>query len=95
MSTNPDELRVVYGARCMWWDTIDKASATDSGLPITPCCGSPMFEVDNEAVWFAQVDDYERTSSTEGYRRFIEWLRGKHYPTKDVAMAAWRAEGSP
>ena len=42
--------RVVYGANCTWWDTIDKISKTASGLPCCPRCGSVLFEIENEAA---------------------------------------------
>lgn len=85
--------RVVYGARCMWWGLISEAGKTASGLPVTPCCSSPMFEMENEQAWWEGVDSYEKSSGQRGYRQFIEWLRGRCYPTIDAARDAYYAEG--
>lgn len=87
------DARIVYGARCMWWGSIDESATAGSGLPVTPCCGSPMFEVESEAEWWAQVDAHEERTGTRGYRQFIEWLRGRCYPTPDAALQAFYEAG--
>lgn len=89
------DLRIVYGARCSWWDSIDKVATTTGlpgGLPVCPHCGSPLFEVGSETEWWAGVDQHE-SEREPGYRAFIEWLRGKCFPTLEAARAAYREEG--
>lgn len=88
--TAPSSGRVVYAARCSWWDTIDKVGTTSSGLPVCPSCGSPLFEQESEAVWWEGVDEHERTTEP-GYRAFVEWLRGKCYPSVDAARDIYSA----
>lgn len=69
------DTRVVYGAMCSWWDSIDKVSSND-GLPCCPHCGGILFEVPTEEEWFKGVDLYA-AKGHPNYRKFIEWLRGK------------------
>lgn len=71
--------RIVYGARCTWWDSIDKVGRTGSGLPGCPHCGSPLFETPDEATWWAGVGAYERDGHP-GYRELVEWGRGRCLP---------------
>lgn len=75
----PKDERVVYGANCSWWDSIDQADTKPSGLPCCPCCGGVLFEQPSEAGWWAQVATFE-ANSHDGYRDFIEWLRGRCFP---------------
>lgn len=83
--------RIVYGARCAWWDSIDQIATTTSGLPLCPHCGSPLFEVANEREWWVGVDRYE-AAGNPGYREFVMWLRGKCFRSVDLARVAFDAE---
>lgn len=87
----PPDTRIVYGARCSWWDSIDKVSTIETpsghGLPCCPNCQSPLYEVPSEAEWFAGVN--EHATKEPGYREFIEWARGKCFPNFDVAKTAY------
>ena len=86
----PTDGRIVYGARCTWWDSIDKVAKKPSGLPCCPHCGGVLFEVPTEADWWEQVDDY--AAGTEpGYREFIEWLRSRCLSSHDQARQAWKS----
>lgn len=87
------DTRVVYGARCQWWDTIDKVSTTGTGLPICPNCGSPLFEVESLAEWWAGVDNYEGNGHP-GYRALIEFGRGRCFPNIEALEAAHAQEGT-
>lgn len=71
--------RIVYGARCTWWDSISNVATKASGLPCCPHCGSPLFEQPDERTWWAGVDAYERDAHP-GYRELIEWSRGRCIP---------------
>lgn len=71
-----------------------------AGLPRCPHCRGVLFEMRNEAEWFASVDRYE-ADGHPGYRKFSEWMRGKCFPSLDAArvaydaaLAATRTEGS-
>ena len=84
--------RIVFGAQCTWWDSIDKVATTRTGLPCCPHCGGVLFEVDNIETWNAQVKHYQtvedlRCGGAMGYGRFITWLRGKCYPNVGEARA--------
>lgn len=80
--------RIVYGVRCAWWDSIDKAGTNSSGLPCCPHCSRVLFEMPTEADWWAGVDRYTAANEPD-YRRFIEWLRGKCFPNHTAARAAF------
>lgn len=100
--------RIVYGARCSWWDSIEKASTTSAmacargasgptsstiSLPCCPHCASPLFEVESEAEWWAGVEKHERESEPS-YRAFIEWLRGKCFGSLAEARLVYGRETS-
>lgn len=89
------DTRIVCGARCVWWDSIDKAGSLPTkpgspfgGLPCCPHCRSPLFEMANEAQWWEGVERYERDGHP-GYRQMIEWQRGKCFPSIDHVKAAY------
>ena len=84
--------RFVMGANCIWWDHISKVSRGRGGLPCCPHCGGVLFEYSNEREWFGPVDRYEEEGHP-GYRKFIEWLRGKCFKDQGTAVAAYRAQG--
>lgn len=85
------DTRIVYGARCLWWDSIDKAhTLIGSALPCCPHCTSPLFEVSSEAEWWQGVARHE-AGGNEGYEAFVRWLRGKCYASMDDARAAYEA----
>lgn len=86
--TGATDTRVVYGARCVWWNNIAAVSTTPRGLPCCPHCGGVLFEVPDEQTWWAGVDAHESTHEP-GYRKFVEWLRGRCYPSIDEARAAY------
>jgi len=81
---------IVYGTRCLWWDSIDKAGKrnTHSGpMPCCPICKGVLMEMATEAIWWEAVD-----SQGAGYRDFVEWLRGKCFKDVNIATAAYRVE---
>jgi len=84
------DTRIVYGARCAWWDSIDKVGTTPTGLPACPHCGGVLFEVGTEAEWWLGVERHE-AAGNDGYRAFVVWLRGKCFPTLEVAADAYQA----
>lgn len=45
----PADSRIVYGARCVWWDSIANAATKPGGLPCCPHCGGVLMEVPTEA----------------------------------------------
>ena len=67
--------RVVFGAGCTWWDSIDRAATKPSGLPCCPWCGSVLFE-NSEAEWRTGVQAAQ-DGGRIGYVRFIDWIRGR------------------
>ena len=84
--------RIVHGF-CTWWDSIQKAGRKGN-LPACPHCGSVLFEMANEVEWFKGVDRYEREGHP-GYRKFVEWLRGKCFKNYDIAMEAYNKAIQP
>lgn len=81
-------MRIVYGAGCTWWDSIDKVKTTPSGLPCCPKCGGVLLEVENEEVWWSGAEDYER-ESVPGYKTFLVWSRGRCFRTFPESWAAY------
>lgn len=84
--------KIVYGARCAWWDDISKADHTPKSrngisIPCCPHCGSVLFEM-NESEWWRSVDRFE-ANRHPGYRKMIEWRRGKHFTTCDEAESEY------
>ncbi len=81
MSADP---RIVYGAKCAWWDSIDKAGKIGPlNIPCCPHCKGVLYEMDSEAEWWKGADEYEKKEP--GYRKFMEWLRGKCFKTFEEA----------
>lgn len=90
---NVRDTRIVYGMRGTWWDSIDKVGHAPPGpsghsIPICPCCGSPLFEMDSIEQWWAQVDAYE-AKGHPGYRAMTEWGRGKCFQNMAALEAAY------
>ena len=86
------EERIVYGANCVWWDSIDKASTIDGepgGLPCCPHCRGVLLEIKADK-WEKGVRDLAEKES--GYDELIAWMRGKCFPTYPEAMAAYEEE---
>ncbi len=88
-----EDSRIVCGAsNCVWWDHISNASRVKSlGRDMMSCphCGNvSLMSFKNEKEWWAVVDKRASTV-TEDYRAFIEWIRGKCYPSIAVAKKAW------
>jgi hypothetical protein len=87
------DLRIVYGARCVWWDSITKAATTPSGLPCCPHCGGVLFETASEEAWWEAVDKHEAQGAL-GYHKFVEWSRGKCFPTYGDARVVYDRESA-
>jgi len=86
---------IVYGATCVWWDSIDKAaiqkeSGLDYGLPCCPHCGGVLFQQE-ETTWNKSIAEYENNNHP-GYSEFIAWLRGKCFPTQEKAEAEYKKQ---
>lgn len=85
--------RLVYGARCTWWDSIDKIGKTPTrngvSLPCCPHCGGMLFEMENEKPWWEGVERYEREKPDPGYRKLVEWSRGKCFSGWPAAKTAF------
>jgi hypothetical protein len=82
------DTRIVYGARCGWWGSIDEVAATASGLPCCPYCHGVLFEVDSEETWWAGARVYE-AEGHPGYVAFLEQNRGEHFPTINALLSAY------
>lgn len=85
----PENTRVVYGVRCLWWDSIDKASSK-TPIPTCPHCGSPLFETESEADFLKGSAEYDKKHS--GYLEFLKWLKGKCFVAIPVAKVNYTKE---
>lgn len=81
----PDQ-RIVYGAHCTWWDSIQRVGRRGN-LPCCPHCGSPLFEMPSEAQFIDGARAYE-ASGHPAYVSKLTWARGKCFP----GFAALEAE---
>lgn len=86
--------RVVNGARCSWWGLIAEASAKigvggSMGLPCCPHCGGVLFETASREDWYAAVDSYAARSGDVRYRPFIDWVRGRCFPSVTHARSVY------
>jgi hypothetical protein len=81
-----NDTRVVYGAHCSWWDSIDNAGRVPgSSLPGCPYCGSPLYEAPN-------IDEYLKGAYERGddYVAMLMWLRGREcFRSLADAVQAW------
>lgn len=80
--------RIVYGARCAWWDSIGQAASTPAGIPCCPHCGGVLLELGNEEEWWAAARRFE-ANQVPGYVDFLEWSRGRCFATYDEALDAY------
>ena len=90
-----EDTRVVFGFRCVWWSGIENVGRLRkdpaSRIPGCPHCGGPLMEVPSPAEWWSGVDQYE-AEGHPGYHSFIEWLKGKCFPDRAAAKAAYEAK---
>ena|SRR6185295_14322260 len=88
------DTRIVYGVRCVWWDSIYEASGkTMPGggvLPCCPHCGSVLMEVPSLKDWNRNVDEWE-AAGHPGYRAMMDWARGKCFPSMTAMKASYDA----
>lgn len=82
--------RIAYGALCTWWDDIRQVGKTSDGLPCCPHCSGVLFEKENHGQWFDGVDRYEKNGHP-GYRKMVEWARGKCFKNIDAVKTAYEA----
>lgn len=87
--------KIVYGANCTWWDSIDKIglakSSGNHNLPCCPHCKSVLFEVDNMDAWMKGVEAHEQNGHP-GYRNLLLWMRGKCFNSMNEAEKAYELE---
>lgn len=84
------DTRVVAGARCLWWDSIDQVATKASGLPCCPQCGSPLFEWDSEEEFMASVR--ERDAAEPGHEELVLFVRGRCFTSPEAAREAMAEE---
>lgn len=90
--------RIVHGAHCTWWDSINKIATIKApggyDLPCCPNCNGVLFEMPDEATWWKVVDRYE-AAGHPGYRTLVEWGRGKCFMNVNAVREAFAAAHSP
>ena len=90
------DTRIVFGMRCVWWDGIEKVgklppSPSGHSLPCCPHCGGVLMQMDGPEQWWRTVEQHQ-ANGHPGYRAFIEWMKGKCFPTMQAAKAAYEAK---
>jgi len=84
---------VAYGSRCAWWDDKQRVGSRRVGahaLPCCPHCSGVLLETTWES-WTKGVEEHAEQSGDGAYPAFIEWLRGKCFPSLRAARAAYDA----
>lgn len=86
--------RIVFGANCVWWDSIDKAGLMLPSVPIPCCphCKGVLMEIPSIEEWNESVANYE-AKGHPGYRAFVDWMRGKCFKSTREAQVAYALEG--
>lgn len=86
------DTRIVCGAMCTWWDSIDKVGATPPkaglSIPCCPHCGGVLYEFQDEKDWYDRVDTFEKKNHA-GYHAFVAWIRGKCFKGGVDALKAY------
>ena len=73
------DTRIVAGSRCTWWDNIQKAGTTATGLPCCPYCKSALYQWDDEYEFVASITaraDEDGVNHIDALDR-TSWLKGK------------------
>lgn len=85
---------IVYGAGCVWWDSIKEAvRGYPTGIPVCPHCGSILYQME-PAEWFANIKKFDREREP-GYEAMWLWARGKCFPTMAAMRAAYAQRPAP
>lgn len=83
---------IVYGAGCLWWDSIDKAGRqSPSGLPCCPHCQGLLLQI-TASDWDRGVADHGARDPE--YAAIVAWVRGQCFKSFAAARAAY-AEAHP
>jgi hypothetical protein len=74
------DTRIAYGTHCTWWDSIHRVGRTDPGVKglSIPCCPHCG----------STLFEFDHP----GYRRMMEWARGKCFPTMSALQSAYEKE---
>jgi len=81
--SNPKDTRIVYGAKCLWWDSIDKVGKLPfndpdaPGIPCCPVCKGPLFEASDEEQWFKDAAEFGKQNNDIHYVNYLKFMRGK------------------
>ena len=84
--------RIFYGL-CTWWESIYETASTPEAIPCCPKCGRVGFEMKDIKTWYEGVDEHEKNHP--GYRKFIDWLKGKCFLNYEVAKKTYEKEKTP
>ncbi len=68
------DTRIVYGATCTWWGSIDKVGSFN-GLPCCPHCMGMLFEHRSIDVWNQKVLAWTAKFGDAAYPEFVDWTR--------------------
>lgn len=92
------DTRIVYGASCTWWDSIDRVALTPpqgqfgNRLPCCPNCSGVLFEVENEEKWWSGARKFE-ADGHPGYVKMIEWARGRCFASMAYLKEVYAVRG--
>lgn len=96
----PRDPRIVYGARCFWWDSIFESGTmpprpgepadAPPGLPCCPHCYSVLFEAPDYLKWLAgNQEAIDAGRAPADHLDLLRWSRGKCFPSAEAAREAW------
>lgn len=82
------DTRIVYGALCIWWDSIHKATRNAVGLPCCPHCSGVLMEVPDEKTWWDPIKEHAKKENKPEYVDLWKWMQGRCFKTfKDAEQA--------
>lgn len=74
MNSNEKEKMVVFCSLCTFWGDISAAAKSDSGIPVCPECGFPLYEMP-KYEWDTNVSRYD--AGHPGYAEMMRWSKNR------------------
>jgi hypothetical protein len=99
------DMRLVMGAQCVWWGTMDETGTRKADrMPCCPTCGGLLTEMgEAEDIWRGVKSFEEGTYLSlnpntpppkphPGYYEWFQWSKGKCYPTAKLSAQQYEKE---
>ena len=94
--SEPEEpmLQIVRGEFCVYWDFEENKHPPANIWGLYPPMDVPMCPYCQQHCATQSLDSWNQAIEAQGpeHVAFMEWLRGKHYDTYEIAMVAYQEE---